>query len=138
MRSFIIIGVLTVLLSGCETVLHQDDGAPLSAAEVKRLFVGNTVESYNRNTRLNSFTYYHPNGQAIQERLWSRRLGSWSIQDDGKICLTLTKKPAKCRHIVRYKGRFFKVRPDENGKPERIVRYRYFVNGNRLADNGGA
>ena len=133
MRNYIVLGVLFVLLSGCQTVAQRGDGSALSAAEVRRLFVGNTVESYNLNTRLNSFTYYHPNGQAVQERLWSKRLGRWSISDDGKICLGFTKKAPKCRHIVLDGGKYYKVRPGADGKPEKIVRYRYFAQGNALA-----
>lgn len=133
MRKYIALGVIAVLLSACQTAPQKGDGSALSAAEVRRLFVGNTVESYNLNTKLNSFTYYHPNGQAVQERLWRQRLGSWSIDDDGKICLGFTKKAPKCRHIVLDGGKYYKVRPDAEGKPEKIVRYRYFAEGNALA-----
>jgi hypothetical protein len=131
MHKYIALGLLSVLLMGCQTLQQRAD-APLGAAEVERLFVGNTVESYNLNTRFNSFTYYHPNGQAIQERLWSRRLGTWSIRDDGQICLAFTEKPAKCRSIVLDGGRYYKLRMDKKGRPEKIVRYRYFAQGNAL------
>lgn len=125
----------TVLLAGCQTTAPRGDGKRrvLSADEVRRLFVGNTVESYNLNTTFTSFTYYHPNGQASQERLWVRRLGSWSIQDDGKICLAFGKRKMKCRHLVIEDGRYFKILPDEKGEAKKIVRYRYFVQGNALA-----
>lgn len=104
----------------------------LPVDEVRRLFVGNTVESFNLNTRLTSFTYYHPNGRATQERLWAQRKGTWSIQEDGKICLAFGKRKSKCRHIVKKDGRYYKIRPDQTGKPETIVRYRYFAAGNVL------
>jgi hypothetical protein len=100
---------------------------------VQRLFVGNTVESYNLNTGFNSFTYYHPNGQALQERLWARRIGAWTLQDDGQICLGFTKGKLKCRHIVLEGDRYYKVRPGADGKPEKLVRYRYFKQGNALS-----
>lgn len=140
-KIFIIIGA-TALLSGCSSIPSLTDSKPsleesrtLTATEVKQLFVGNTVESHNRNTKLNSFTYYHPNGQAVQQRLWSQRLGRWSIEDSGKICLAFGNSSMKCRHIVKENGKFYKVRPDSSGNPQRIVRYRYFAKGNLLQDD---
>ncbi len=127
------VATLLLLLAACQGNPSRDDQLVLTADEVRRLFVGNTVESYNLNTGFNSFTYYHPNGQAIQERLWQRRLGRWSIEDDGKICLAFGKRETRCRHIVSAGGRYFKIRPDEAGTPEKIVRYRYFAEGNALA-----
>lgn len=135
--------VTAALLAGCQSSPTVSDSLiqifggyqTLTGPEVRTLFVGNTVESHNRNTRLNSITYYHPNGQAIQKRLWSQRLGKWAIEDDGKICLAFGNRSMKCRHIVKDDGRYFKVLPDSEGTPEKIVRYRYFANGN-LLQNG--
>ena len=120
------------ILSACQTTASRSEPQVLSPDEVRRLFVGNTVESYNLNTSFTSFTYYHPNGQAVQERLWARRLGTWSIQDDGKICLAFGKRETKCRQIVSREGKYYKIRPDEQGKLQEIVRYRYFSKGNAL------
>jgi hypothetical protein len=133
MYRLVALGVVSLVISGCLSVPQRESGAPLSAEEVRRLFIGNTVESYNLNTRLYSFTYYFPNGQAIQERLWSKRLGRWELRDDGQICLAFNKRELKCRHIIREGKRYFKIRPDASGKPEKIVRYRYFAPGNALA-----
>ena len=125
--------IVAMVLAGCQTIpLRQPDG-PLTREEVRQLFIGNTVESFNLNTRLNSFTYYHPDGTAVQERLWKRRVGRWSIQGDGQICLAFDKRAPKCRHIVRSDGRYYKERTDESGAREKIVRYRYFAIGNALA-----
>lgn len=135
MRRVIISGFISLMLLGCQTIPSLDGSSVLGAAEVKRLFVGNTVESYNLNTGFNSFTYYHPSGQAIQERLWARRKGSWSISDDGKICLAFNKATPKCRHIMLSGGRHYKVLQDESGKQEKIVLYRYFAPGNSLAES---
>lgn len=125
--------LVAVMLSACQTVGSRSDPVVLEADQVRHLFVGNTVESYNLNTSFTSFTYYHPNGQAVQERLWSRRLGTWSIQDDGKICLAFGKRETKCRHIVSRGGKYFKIRLDEKGEQQEIVRYRYFSEGNALS-----
>lgn len=127
-KNYLLIGA-AVFLSGCGS-LPLGGSETLTASEVRLLFVGNTVESHNRNTGLNSFTYYHPNGQAVQQRLWSRRLGRWSIEEDGKICLGFGKSALKCRHIVKEGGRYYKVLPDEEGNQQKIVSYRYFAHGN--------
>ena len=125
-------GLIAGLLYGCQTNPARNETVVLSVDEVRRLFVGNTVESFNLNTRLTSFTYYSPNGRAAQERLWAQRKGIWSIQEDGKICLAFGKGKLKCRHIVKKDGRYYKIRPDKAGKPETVVRYRYFAAGNAL------
>lgn len=124
---------MLALLTACQTVPSRGGDSDLAKDEVERLFVGNTVESFNLNTRLTSFTYYHPDGTALQERLWKRRKGTWRIRDDGQICLAFGKRASKCRHIVRSGGRYYKERTDDAGKRERIVRYRYFVAGNALS-----
>jgi hypothetical protein len=126
--------ILAGLLYGCQTNSSRDNLVGLSVDEVRRLFVGNTVESYNLNTSFTSFTYYDPGGRAVQERLWAHRNGSWSIQDDGRICLAFGNRRPKCRNIVKQDGRYYKVRPDKSGQPEKIVRYRYFAAGNALAE----
>ena len=126
--------VAVALLSACQTIAVWQVDRVLTREEVEQLFVGNTVESHNLSTRLNSFTYYHPDGTVVQERLWKRRIGRWSITDDGQICLAFSKGEAKCRRIVRSGGRYYKERLDPSGRYERIVRYRYFANGNALAN----
>ena len=126
-------GIAAMMLSACQTIPLQPGDHVLTGEEIRQLFVGNTVESYNLNTRLNSFTYYHPDGTTVQERLWKRRVGRWSIDGEGRICLAFGKLEPKCRHIVRSGGRYFKERNDASGAPERIVRYRYFADGNALA-----
>lgn len=109
------------------------ESSKLTEDQIRTLFVGNTVESHNRNTRLNSITYYHPNGQAVQQRLWSQRLGKWAIRN-GQICLAFGDRSMKCRHIVKDGDRYFKVRPNKDGELEKIVRYRFFASGNLLRD----
>ncbi len=133
-KSVFVVLLVAAILQGCQTTPQKSGaGGTLNRADVERLFVGNTVESYNLSTKFTSFTYYHPDGRAIQERLWAKRLGKWSIRDDGMICLSFNEKPLKCRHIVKRDGTYYKVRPDKSGKEERLVRYRYFVEGNALA-----
>ena len=137
-RRFVPGVAVLALLSACQTAPWRASEGTLPRDEVERLFVGNTVESFNLNTRLTSFTDYHPDGTALQERLWAYRKGTWRIRDDGQICLAFGERAAKCRPIVRADGRYYKERANKAGKRERIVRYRYFAVGNALhAGNGG-
>jgi hypothetical protein len=106
----------------------------LTEEEVRALFVGKTVDTHNRRTKLNSVTYYHPNGQAIQKRLWSKRSGRWTIEDNGKICLAFGDRSMKCRYIVKEGDRYYKVKSDSDGEPQKIVRYRAFADGNLLKE----
>jgi len=132
LRFLILLLISTGLFVGCQTNPMQGEQRALEAADVERLFKGHTVESYNLNTKNTSFTYYDPNGRVVQERLWSRRTGNWSMTDDGKICLDFKKKTPRCRHIVRKGDTYYKIRPDKSGKPVPVVRYRYFSPGNAL------
>jgi hypothetical protein len=121
------------LLSGCQSLPTQSSDQPLGAAEVRALFSGMTVEAYNRKTRVTSFTVYHPDGRLTQERLWTRREGKWSIQPDGRICLGFGGREGSCRHIVKRGDTYYKLVPDDAGKPQRLIRYRYFEAGDALA-----
>ena len=126
--------ILLFALNGCQTAPRRSEAQTLSAAEVKQLFIGDTVESYNLNNGMTSFTYYHPNGTLDQERLWLRRSGNWSVREDGQICLAFAKARLRCRHIVRSGDKYYKVRVDEQGNEKRIIRYRHFAEGNAFAE----
>lgn len=133
-RRFIIIVALfsALLMTGCNQV-RKDSDKPvfLNSKEIKDLFAGQTVEANNLNTRVTSFTYYSPNGKAVQERLWEKRQGNWSIEKN-QICLQFENKSRKCRTIGIKDGRYYKYRADKKGKLETIVKYRKFYTGNTL------
>lgn len=106
----------------------------LTEDEVRTLLVGNTVESQDRNTQLNSITYYHPKGQVVQKRMWSKSSGRWAIEENGQICLEFGDRSMQCRHIVKEGDRYYKVRSNSDGELQKIVRYRSFAEGNRLVE----
>jgi hypothetical protein len=132
-------GVL-LLLGGCVSTPMRSTSHVLDASEVQRLFAGKTVESVNRSTGLTSFTYYDPDGMVLQQRLWSKRTGKWKVKDNGKICLIFDK--TSCRRIKMYTGMldgkstYYKIRKRKGNSVRRVVRYRKFVDGNRLAVAG--
>ncbi len=116
------------LLAGCmgSVPLLPSSSQRLDAAALRAVFTNRTVESYNRNNGLTSFTYYHPDGRVLQQRFWSYRTGSWRVTDDGRICLTFTRE--RCRHVERVGNTYYKVVPRKG----RSIRYRQFLTGNRL------
>lgn len=130
-----------VLLSACVSSPIKQSSSSLKAAEVRSLFSGKTVESVSRGSGLTSFTYYAPDGQLQQQRLWSRRSGKWEVLDNGKICLSFG-KDRSCRRVVKEadvlgtKVTYYKVHKRKGQKAERVVRYRAFVDGNQLPGAG--
>ncbi|RMG34125.1 MAG: DUF995 domain-containing protein [Gammaproteobacteria bacterium] len=125
----------SLLLSGCQTMPVGQSERLLSSDEVEALFGGKTVESYNLNTRLTSFTFYRPDGHVLQQRFWSWRSGSWRVTPEGKICLKF--KRERCRHILAQGERYTKIKR-KKGHRVKLVRYRQFLDGNRLSPpNGG-
>jgi hypothetical protein len=124
--------ITATLLAGCMSSAPLLPSSPqrLDAGAVRALFVDHTVESYNRNNQLTSFTYYHPDGRVLQQRFWSYRAGSWRVLPDGRICLKFTRE--RCRYIERVGDVYYKVVPRKG----RAVRYRQFLPGNRLLGEG--
>lgn len=60
---------------------------------------------------------------------------AWNLVDPGRWqdLPGFGKRKAKCRHLVIDSGKYFKILPDDKGKITKIVRYRYFAEGNALA-----
>lgn len=129
---------VAVLLNACVSTPFNKTSTTLKAAEVRELFADKTVESVSKGSGLTSFSYYSPDGRVLQQRLWSKRVGKWTVKDNGKICLTFG-KDTTCRRIIRVakdlgsKITYYKIRKHKGKPTERVVRYRAFVAGNRLA-----
>ncbi len=120
---------LSLILAGCVTVPVLQSERLLSRGEVEALFGGRTVESHNVNTGLSSFTYYRPDGRVVQQRFWSWRAGSWRVTPEGRICLKFERE--RCRYILAEGDRYAKVKR-KSGRLVRLVRYRTFLDGNRI------
>ncbi|WP_299178887.1 hypothetical protein [uncultured Neptuniibacter sp.] len=125
------VGILlvAVTLTGCQIKPENTEPEKLSPKEVSSLFIGKTVESFNLISGSTSFTYYHPDGSVEQERYWEKRNGFWKINDKGEICLAMQGKPFSCRSIYREGEKFYKYRLVADGKPEKVIRYRQFIDG---------
>lgn len=133
--------VVAVSLSGCVSSPVKKSSSSLKSDEVYALFAGKTVESVSKGSGLTSFTYYGPDGSVLQQRLWSKRMGKWQVKDNGKICLTFGKS-SQCRKIRKVTEglglnvTYYKIRKRKGKKAEEVVRYRRFVDGNRLVSDG--
>ena len=91
-------------------------------------FSGNTVRSYNRSRKLNTYTYYDPDGSVLQERFWEVRKGRWHVKPDGQICLVFER--TSCRFVGWAGDRLYKYRRTTNGELKAIIRYSDFTAGN--------
>lgn len=130
---------LALLLSACAmastpTVDHR--GRPLPAGTlgptaVRALFYDQTVESRNVGGDI-SLTYYAPNGTLKQKRAGEIRLGSWSVRNDGRMCLAMSGEKRKCRFLGKEQNQYIKFTVDNSGKLKPLVTYLSFKPGNQL------
>ncbi len=131
---YIGIGLIALLLMGCQTVKPEKRVKPkpvpvqLMNSELSALFVNHTVESYNLKNKVTSLTYYAPDGQAIQQRDQTNRLGSWKIVNN-EVCLSMEDKPYSCRPVYKVGKRYYKYKARKNGSMKKIIRYRSFEAG---------
>lgn len=136
-RNLLLAALLTGLLSGCDMASLggiKKDSAPetLNAAEVRKLLVGQTVESKNLDSGVVSFTFYAPDGSARQERLWTKRSGHWRITPEGEICMAMESRKESCRLVGKQKGKYRKYQVGEDGTLVPVIRYYRFLPGNPL------
>ncbi|WP_415887714.1 hypothetical protein ACMXYO_06475 [Neptuniibacter sp. QD37_6] len=121
-----------VMLVGCQVKPSDGPLTRLSGSEIKALFVGKTVESFNVISGSSSFTYYAANGQIQQERYWEERKGIWKVNNKDEICLSMEGKEFRCRGIYREGDKIYKYRLSDTGQLEKVIRYRQFIDGNTL------
>lgn len=121
--------LLAIMLMGCQVKQEKINPEQLSAQDISSMFAGKTVESFNLVSGSTSFTYYHPDGRVEQERYWEQRNGFWKINDKSEICLAMEGKPFSCRSIFRDGQKYYKYRLGAQGQPEKIIRYRQFIDG---------
>lgn len=134
----VLIVSFTVLFVGCSTLNNvskstKPKSETLSAERVTVLFSNHTVESYNPRRKVTSFTYYHPDGQLLQERFWETRSGQWKVLADGQICLTFTE--TTCRFIEANLDKYSKYRIEDDTSKQTTAYYRRFIKGNVLDRN---
>lgn len=124
----LLISTVIIAISGCQT---KQENTQLKSAELQHLFSERTVESYNLINGSTSFTYYGKDGLVSQKRYWENRKGKWRISDN-MICLQMAHKSESCRAVYLEGDRYYKYRADDQGQPQKIIRYRQFLTGNRI------
>ena len=124
----LLISAVIIAISGCQT---KEESTQLKSAELQHLFSERTVESYNLINGSTSFTYYREDGQVLQTRYWEKRKGQWRVSDN-MICLRMANKSESCRAVFMEGDRYYKYRTDDQGQPQKIIRYRQFLTGNRI------
>lgn len=104
----------------------------LSGNAVIQLFSDRTVESVLVRKGRVSLTYYNPDGSLEQLQGGKKRLGSWRVNKNARICLQFDGSREKCRIIVKEGKIFKKYIVKKNGQHQYIVKYRNFLPGNQL------
>jgi hypothetical protein len=129
----LVIGACAVFLSGCQAITTKPvQPVKLAGDDVRLLFENQTVESFNLITGTTSFSFYRPDGTVLQERYWEMRHGTWQVTQEGQICMAMEGKAERCRSVFMEQGKYYKYRDDEQGGLEKIIRYRQFIDGNKL------
>ena len=119
---------MIIAISGCQV---KKESTQLTSTELQHLFSERTVESYNLVNGSTSFTYYRKDGEVLQTRYWEKRSGRWRISNN-MICLQMEYKSESCRSVYLEGDRYYKYRTDDQGQPQKIIRYRQFLTGNRI------
>lgn len=133
LKKSLVIGACAVLLSGCQAITTKPvQPVKLAADEVRLLFENRTVESFNLINGTTSFSYYGRDGTVLQERYWKMRHGTWQVTPEGQVCMAMEGKANRCRYIFEKQGKYYKYRDDQQGGLEKIIRYRQFIEGNKL------
>lgn len=128
----LLMGLMGLVLIGCQVKSEKEPLVQLSAAEVKALFMSKTVESFNLISGTTSFSFYTPDGRVLQERYWEQRTGRWRVNDKAEMCMSMEGTAYRCRTIYRKGKKYYKYRMAQDGKPQKIIRYRQFIEGNVL------
>lgn len=121
-------------LQACST-LPVLSSSQLDAREVRSLVAGNTITAHNLDTGTRSTAYYSPDGRVTQTRNGKLRRGTWSVKDDGRMCMEMASNKPSCRILRRdAQGVVRKYRPDNLFTP--IIAYERIERGNLLGAAG--
>lgn len=117
-------------VSGCQTIPETTSARLLSAAEVLALHRDQTVEMVERATGTTRFAYFAADGRLLEEQLWRQRTGHWSVDGDGRLCVTL--EQTRCEPVMARGGRYYRVDPDDAERHRPVSSYRHLAPGDRL------
>ena len=129
-KDILIIGAIIIcFIAFAETsALAADD---LSAAEVKKLFSGKTVEGINVNKGYSFKAYFDPKGTIRAAYPFGTRQGKWQVNKKGRKCIRWKdKKKQNCNLIVRDGEVYKEFKIKKNGDRKHVATFKKFTDGN--------
>ena len=110
------------------SALAADD---LSAAEVKKLFSGKTVEGINVNKGYSFKAYFDPKGTIRAAYPFGTRQGKWSVNQKGRKCIRWKDKKKQSCNIITRDGEIYKeIKIKKNGDRKHVATFKKFTDGN--------
>jgi hypothetical protein len=110
------------------SALAADD---LSAAEVKKLFSGKTVEGINVNKGYSFKAYFDPEGTIRAAYPFGTRQGKWQVNKKGRKCVRWKdKKKQQCNIIARDDDVYKEFKIQKNGDRKHVATFKKFTDGN--------
>lgn len=108
-RTIKLIGMLTVLLTGCVTGELTSSAIKIEKTEVEQLFKGNTAKGTFQWTKGDWAEYYNADGRvAFKSSEFPLLFGAWRVSDDGEICTKYFdngKEEEFCSPVYRDEGK---------------------------------
>lgn len=101
----------------------------LSAAEVTRLFSGNTYEAVIPSRNLKMTVYVDPDGTMKGMQSGHKFTSKWQVNEKGEICVSYQDK-MNCRVVMEDNGVYKKYKINEKGEKIILVIYQSFAPGN--------
>ena len=110
------------------SALAADD---LSAAEVKKLLSGKTVEGINVNKGYSFKAYFDPKGTIRAAYPFGTRQGKWRVNQKGRKCIRWKdKKKQNCNVIARDGEVYKEFKIKKNGDRKHVATFKKFTDGN--------
>lgn len=100
--------VCLLLVSGAACAANN-----LSAAQVKSLMVGTTIDGFNEIKGVDYTVFFNPDGKIVLVTAKGKRMGSWRIADDGHFCSLFPTEQEVCTFVTPHtEGAYRRVKDD--------------------------
>lgn len=104
----------------------------LSAAQIKDLFTGNSVKANPEGKEPNMYFYFGSDNKVVRIRNGFQEHGSWSVREDGRLCVELEGDKRSCPIIVKKGKQYHQYSVRKSGNHRYMLRYTDFLKGNQL------
>jgi len=103
--------LLIACLMLVSSLVSADD--KLSAAQVKTLMVGSTINGFNEVFKMDYTVYFGPEGKVILVTPKGKRTGTWRIAEDGHFCSLFPTEQEVCTYVTPYtEGTYRRIKDD--------------------------